>query len=58
MGVAFDAVNPFSAALNAYDAVVIDGQGALAQAWHGLVALLWLSGTAAFAVVGVRQLRH
>ena len=58
VGVAFDAVNPFSAALNAYDAVVIDGQGALAQAWHGLVALLWLSGTAAFAVVGVRQLRH
>ena len=58
VGVAFDVVNPFSAALNAYDAVVIDGQGALAQAWHGLVALLWLSGTAAFAAAGLRQIRH
>ncbi len=58
VGLAFDAVNPFSAALNAYDAVVIDGQGAVAQAWHGLVALLWLGGTAAFAAVGVWQLRH
>ena len=58
VGLAFDAVNPFSAALNAYDAVVIDGQGAVAQAWHGLVALIWLVSTAAFAAMGVRQLRH
>lgn len=58
LGVAFDAVNPFSAALNAYDAVVIDGQGALAQWSHGLVALLWLGGTAAFAAAGVRRLRQ
>jgi len=58
LGVAFDAVNPFSAALNAYDAVAIDGQGALAQSSHGLVALLWLVGTAAFAAAGVRQLRQ
>lgn len=58
LGMAFDAVNPFSAALNAYDAVVIDSQGALAQSLHGLVALLWLGGTAAFAAAGVRQLRH
>ena len=58
LGQAFDTVNPFSAALNAYDAVVIDGQGALAQAWHGLVALLWLSGTAVFAATGFRRLRY
>ncbi len=56
VGVAFDAANPFSAALNAYDAVVIDGQGAVAQVWHALVALLWLAGTAAFAAFGVRQI--
>jgi len=57
IGVAFDTVNPFSAALNAYDAVVIDGQGAASQLWHGLVALIWLAGTAAFAAFGIRQLR-
>ena len=56
-GRAFDAVNPLSAALGAYDAVVIDGQGALAQARHGLVALLWLAGTAAFAAAGIRRLK-
>ena len=58
VGLAFDAVNPFSAALNAYDAVVIDGQGAMAQAWHGLAALAWLVSTGIFAAVGVRHLRH
>lgn len=58
VGVAFDAVNPFSAALNAYDAVVIDGQGAGAQVWHALVSLLWLGGTASFAAAGVRRLQR
>ncbi len=58
IGVAFDTVNPFSAALNAYDSVVIDGQGARAQGWHALVALLWLSATAAFAASGIRSLRQ
>lgn len=58
IGVAFDAVNPFSAALNAYDAVVIDGQGAASQVWHGLVALIWLAGTAAFAGISIHKLRH
>ncbi len=58
IGVAFDAVNPFSAALNAYDSVVIDGQGALAQGWHALVAALWFSATAAFAASGIRGLRR
>ena len=58
VGVAFDSINPFSAALNAYDAVVIDGQGALAQIWHAMVALIWLAGTAAFATVAVRRLQR
>ncbi len=58
VGLAFDAVNPISAALNAYDAIIIDGQGAMAQAWHGLMAFLWLGTTAVFAAAGVRQLRH
>ena len=58
VGVAFDAVNPFSAALNAYDAMVIDGQGAIAQAWHGVVAMIWLIGTAAFAAAGVHNIQR
>lgn len=58
VGVAFDVVNPFSAALNAYDAVVIDGQGFVAQASHALVAMAWLAGTALFASVSMRNLRH
>lgn len=58
VGSAFDTLNPLSAALNAYDAMVIDGQRAVAQAWHGLAALLWLGTIAAFAVASVRQLRH
>ena len=58
VGVAFDVVNPFSAALNAYDAVVIDGQGAVTQAWHGVVAMVWLIGTAAFAAAGVHKMQR
>lgn len=56
VGVVFDAINPFSAAVNAYDAVVIDGQGAGSQVWHALVAFVWLGGTAFFALDGLRRL--
>jgi ABC-2 type transport system permease protein/Cu-processing system permease protein len=47
-------VNPFSGALNAYDAVIIDSQGLLAQAGHGLVELVWLALTLWFAAASVR----
>jgi ABC-type transport system involved in multi-copper enzyme maturation permease subunit len=45
IGQVFDAFNPFSAAVNAYDAVIIDSQTIAAQ-WHLLaVALIWLAVT-------------
>lgn len=43
IGRAFDAANPFSAAVNAYDAVIIDSQTILAQWPHIAVAAIWLS---------------
>jgi ABC-type transport system involved in multi-copper enzyme maturation permease subunit len=45
IGRAFDAVNPFSAAVNAYDAVIIDSQAIIGQASHLMVALAWLTLT-------------
>jgi ABC-type transport system involved in multi-copper enzyme maturation permease subunit len=43
VGRAFDTVNPFSAAVNAYDAVIIDSQTILAQWEHIVVAAVWLA---------------
>lgn len=43
IGRGFDAVNPFSGALNALDAMVIDGQGLAAQGWHLALVLAWLA---------------
>jgi ABC-type transport system involved in multi-copper enzyme maturation permease subunit len=45
IGRAFDAVNPFSALVNAADAVIIDSQAIGAQWDHILVAYLWLALT-------------
>lgn len=42
LGRLFDAVNPFSAAVNAYDAVLIDSQSLLAQGSHLAHALVFL----------------
>lgn len=42
IGRAFDAVNPVSAAVNAYDAVIIDSETFLAQWLHIVVAAIWL----------------
>lgn len=50
VGRAFDAINPFSGALNAYDAVIIDSQSVLAQLPHVGVTLIWLGLTLWFAV--------
>ena len=52
----FDAVNPFSASLNAFDSVVIDSQPFAVQAGRLAVALAWLVLTAWYAVRGVRKL--
>jgi ABC-2 type transport system permease protein len=50
VGRAFDAVNPFSGALNAYDAVLIDSQSIGSQFPHLGVTLVWLGLTLWFAV--------
>jgi ABC-2 type transport system permease protein len=56
VGRIFDAVNPFSAAVNAYDAVIIDSQALGAQALHIGVAFLWLGLTVWLAQTGFRRL--
>lgn len=42
VGRAFDAVNPFSAAVNAYDAVIIDSRSIPSEWEHIVVAAVWL----------------
>lgn len=56
IGRAFDAVNPFSGALNAYDAVVIDSQSILQQGMHIVPVIVWLAATLLFALRSVRAL--
>jgi ABC-type transport system involved in multi-copper enzyme maturation permease subunit len=55
IGRAFDAIDPFSAALNTFDAMVIDSQSLLSQPWNIALLLLWLLGTAWFARRAVAQ---
>lgn len=55
IGRVFDAINPFSGALNAYDAVIIDSQSLAAQASHFGITLAWLGLTLWFAVHRFRQ---
>ena len=43
VGRAFDAVNPFSAAVNAFDAVIIDSEPILDQGPRFAVAVIWLA---------------
>jgi hypothetical protein len=45
IGRALDAVNPFSGALNTYDAVIIDGGPFLAQLPRLALVLTWLAVT-------------
>jgi ABC-type transport system involved in multi-copper enzyme maturation permease subunit len=56
IGRLFDAVNPFSGALNAYDAVIIDSQTIVAQTGHLAQTLLWLALALWFAATGFRKL--
>lgn len=55
LGRIFDAANPFSAAVNAYDAVIIDSQSLLAQALPLSHTLLWLALTLWFARSAFRR---
>lgn len=54
IGKAFDAVNPFSAALNSFDSVVIDSQPFSMQLGRLAVTLVWLVLTWWFAKRSVR----
>lgn len=56
IGRAFDAVNPFSSAVNAYDAVIIDSAPLSAQWPHAATVLLWLALLLALATAGFRRL--
>ena len=56
IGRAFDAVNPISGALNAYDAIVIDSQSILTQGVHALPVVAWLALTLWFAIRSVNSL--
>ncbi|HVI90436.1 MAG TPA: ABC transporter permease subunit [Dongiaceae bacterium] len=56
VGRVFDAINPFSAAANAFDAVIIDSEPLSAQAGRLGLTIIWLAITAWFALSGVRHL--
>lgn len=56
IGHLFDAVNPFSAALNTFDSVVIDSEPLGFQALRLGVVAAWLGLSAIFAVRSVRNL--
>jgi ABC-2 type transport system permease protein len=56
IGMLFDAVNPFSAAVNTFDSVVVDSQPLSMQISRLAVTLIWLALTAAFAVRSVRKM--
>lgn len=56
VGRAFDAVNPFSAALNSFDSVVIDSEPFRAQAARLVVILVWLALSAVFARRSVERM--
>jgi ABC-type transport system involved in multi-copper enzyme maturation permease subunit len=57
IGQAFDAVNPFSHAFNAYDSAVIDSQGFGMQLAHLTAVWMWLAVMAWFAHRSVRAMK-
>lgn len=56
IGKGFDAINPFSAALNSYDSVVIDSQPFKMQLGRLAVTLIWAASAAWFAKRSVETL--
>lgn len=56
VGQLFDAVNPLSGAINAYDAVIIDSQSMAAQGWHFAAAAVWFALTLLAAQATFRQI--
>lgn len=56
IGQMFDTINPFSAAVNAFDAVIIDSQPIAAQAGRLGLTIAWLAIATWFAFAGVSRL--
>jgi len=56
VGRIFDRVNPFSGAVDAYDAVIIDSQSIAAQAFDLYLVMAWLGLTMIAAVVAFRRM--
>jgi ABC-type transport system involved in multi-copper enzyme maturation permease subunit len=56
IGKLFDVVNPFSAAVNTFDSVVIDSQPLAMQITRLAITLVWLVSTAVFAIRSVRKM--
>jgi ABC-type transport system involved in multi-copper enzyme maturation permease subunit len=56
IGKLFDAVNPFSAAVNTFDSVVIDSQPLTMQITRLLITFVWLALTAVLAIRSVRKM--
>lgn len=56
IGKLFDAVNPFSAAVNTFDSVVIDSQPLGMQITRLAITLVWLILTSVFAIRSVRKM--
>jgi ABC-type transport system involved in multi-copper enzyme maturation permease subunit len=56
IGKLFDAVNPFSAAVNTFDSVVIDSQPLTMQITRLVITLVWLALTAVLAIRSVHKM--
>jgi ABC-type transport system involved in multi-copper enzyme maturation permease subunit len=56
IGKLFDALNPFSAAVNTFDSVVIDSQPLAMQITRLVITLVWLALTAVLAIRSVRKM--
>ncbi|MDB5992215.1 MAG: putative heme exporter protein [Herbaspirillum sp.] len=56
IGKLFDAVNPFSAAVNTFDSVVIDSQPLTMQITRLVITFVWLALTAVLAIRSVRKM--
>jgi ABC-type transport system involved in multi-copper enzyme maturation permease subunit len=57
VGRALDAINPFSGALNTYDAVIIDSEPFTSQLLRLLLVIVWLALTFTAALMGARRPR-
>jgi ABC-2 type transport system permease protein len=55
IGRLFDALNPLSHALNAYDAIIIDSQSFASQSGHLAALVVWFSATLWFAAVSLKS---